>query len=152
MERISALGLLPGEDRGAFEKLHRDLIAEFCPEGPLQEDTVTDIAWIMWRKKNLKSFVVAEATRKRYLAITSEMIPSTNPPMEDLPILGASLSWTPPDEAEVEAATEAAEARARQELGENYKFIEMGGLSDFYSTACGVGDPGTFECHGRQTL
>jgi hypothetical protein len=36
----AATGLLPGEDRAAFEKFHQDLIAELHPEGPLESDTV----------------------------------------------------------------------------------------------------------------
>ena len=124
----SATGLLPGEDPAAFEKLHRDLISELCPDGPLQEDTVFDIARLMWRKQNLEAFRVAEAARERASAIRSEMIPSTMPPLLGFPVLGSS-DWTPPDPADVEAATEAAEAQARKELGENYKFVEMGDLA-----------------------
>jgi len=121
----SATGLLPGEDPVAFEKLQRDLISEHCPDGPLQEDTVFDIARLMWRKQNLETFRIAEAARKRHSAIRSEMIPSTEPPL-----LGfQSRDWSPPDPADVEAATEAAEAQARKELGENYKFVEMGDLA-----------------------
>src|SRR5258708_29325675 len=56
------------------------------------------------------------------------MIPSTAPPIH-WPDLGVVRDWTPPDPAEVEAATEAAEAQARKELGENYKFVEMGDLA-----------------------
>ena len=124
----SATGLLPGEDPVAFEKLHRDLISELCPDGPLQEDTVFDIARVMWRKQNLETFRVAKAARERASAIRSEMIPSTVPPL-DFPLLGVASDWSPPDPADVEAATEAAEARARKELGENYKFVEMGDLA-----------------------
>jgi hypothetical protein len=83
----SATGLLPGEDPAAFEKLHRDLISEHCPDGPLQEDTVFDIARLMWRKKNLETFRVAEAARERASAIRSKMIPSTTPPF-DFPFWG----------------------------------------------------------------
>jgi hypothetical protein len=49
----SAATVLPGEDRGAFEKLHLDLTAEFCPAGALEEDIVKTIAHLMWRKENL---------------------------------------------------------------------------------------------------
>src|SRR5260370_9856717 len=124
----SATGILPGEDPAAFEKLHRDLISEHCPDGPLQEDTVFDIARLMWRKKNPEKFRVAEAERERASAIRSKMIPSTTPPF-DFPLLGVSRDWSPPDPADVKAATEAAEAQARKELGENYKFFEMGELA-----------------------
>jgi hypothetical protein len=122
----SATGLLPGEDRAAFEKLHQDLQAELCPQGPFEEDTVADIARWMWRKKNLNTFRIAEAARKHHSAIQSEMIPSTMPPnlLEYL-----RDDWAPPTAAELEAATEAAEARAREELGQSYKFVEMGDLA-----------------------
>ena len=118
----SATGLLPGEDLAAFEKLHQDLRLEYCPDGPLQEDTVRDIARWTWRKQNLGTFRIAEAARERASAIRSEMIPSTTPPF-DFPLLGV------PDPADVKAATEAAEAQARKELGEDYKFVEMGDLA-----------------------
>jgi hypothetical protein len=121
----SATGLLPGEDPAAFEKLHRDLVSEHCPDGPLQEDTVFDIARRMWRKQNLETFRIAKAARERASAIRSEMIPSTTPPL-DFPLFGVSSDWSPPDPADVKAATEAAEAQVRKELGENYKFVEMG--------------------------
>jgi hypothetical protein len=131
----SATGLLPGEDPVAFEKLHRGLISELCPDGPLEEDTVFDIARCMWRKQNLETFRIAEAARKRHSAIRSEMVPSTTPPLEDLdPLLGMMRDWTPPDPADVEAATEAAEAQARKELGENYKLVEMGDLATVTQT------------------
>ena len=124
----SATGLLPGEDPAAFEKLHRDLILELCPNGPLQEATVRDIARLMWRKQNRETFRVAEVARELASAIRSEMIPSTTPPL-DFPLFAVSSDWSPPDPADVEAATEAAEAQARKDLGENYKFVEMGDLA-----------------------
>src|SRR5258708_39179846 len=71
----SATGLLPGEDPAAFEKLHRDLISEHCPDGLLQEDTVFDIARLMRRKKNLETFLVAEPAHERSSAIRSNMSP-----------------------------------------------------------------------------
>jgi hypothetical protein len=125
----SATGLLPGEDRAAFEKLHRDLISERCPDGPLQKDTVFDIARLIWRKQNLGTFRIAEAARKRASAIESKMIPSTTPPPCDVPMFDLSSDWSPPDPVDVEAATEAAEAQARKELGESYTFVEMGELA-----------------------
>src|SRR6516225_4246140 len=73
----SATGLLPGEDPAAFEKLLRDLISDLCPDGPLQEDTVCDIARIVWRKQNRETFRIAKAARARASAIRSEMIPPT---------------------------------------------------------------------------
>jgi hypothetical protein len=64
-----ATGLLPGEDPKAFEKLHKDIAAELCPEGPLETDTVAAIARVLWRKQNLNTFRVAEFARDRVSVI-----------------------------------------------------------------------------------
>ena len=40
----SAIAVLPGESRAEFEKLHRDLMAEFTPSGALEDDIVMNIA------------------------------------------------------------------------------------------------------------
>jgi hypothetical protein len=45
--------LLPGENRSEFEKLHEDLIAEFRPNGALEQDIVSTIAYLIWRKKHI---------------------------------------------------------------------------------------------------
>jgi hypothetical protein len=61
----SATTLLPGEDRGAFEKLHRELIAELAPVGALEEDIVADVARLTWRKRNLATCRIAELAKAR---------------------------------------------------------------------------------------
>jgi hypothetical protein len=43
--------LLPGENRAAFHKMHRDVVRELSPTGPLQQDTVATLARLLWRKK-----------------------------------------------------------------------------------------------------
>ena len=106
-----------------LKNLHGDLISELCPDGPLQEDTVFDIARLMWRKQNIETFRVAKAARERASAIRFRNDPSTMPPL-DFPLFGVSSDWSPPDPADVKAATEAAEAQARKELGENTSFFK----------------------------
>ena len=59
----SATALLPGEDHAAFEKLHRDLVKELTPKGPLEEDIVATVARLMWRKKNLDSYERTQTAR-----------------------------------------------------------------------------------------
>jgi hypothetical protein len=51
------------------------------------------------------------------------MVPSETPPY-DLEYM--RNDWTASTRAEVQAATEAADARAREELGDDFKFVEMG--------------------------
>jgi hypothetical protein len=119
-------GILPGEDRGAFDKLYQDLIAEFHPDGPLEDDCVMDIARYTWRKQNLETFRIAESARARYSAIVSANVPSQDPPT-CFPRLGTpDPKWSPPDPADVKAGWEAARAQARKELGDNYTLVEMG--------------------------
>ena len=45
--------VLDGEDPKEFEKLHRDLIAEFAPQGALEDHIIATMARLMWRKENL---------------------------------------------------------------------------------------------------
>ena len=45
--------VLGDEDPKEFEKLHRDLIAEFAPQGALENDIIANMARLMWRKQNL---------------------------------------------------------------------------------------------------
>ena len=61
----SATGILPGENPAEFEKLHRELIAEFNPNGALENDIVATMARLVWRKRNLETFRIAERARAR---------------------------------------------------------------------------------------
>jgi hypothetical protein len=54
--------LLPDEDVAQFEALRAQLIAEFNPAGPLEDDIVAALARLIWRKQNLASFRVPGAT------------------------------------------------------------------------------------------
>jgi hypothetical protein len=62
----SATTLLPGEDPLAFKKLHRSLVAELMPVGPLEEDIVSQIAHLLWRKQNLAIFRLARQATERF--------------------------------------------------------------------------------------
>ena len=118
----SAIGLLPVEDRAAFEKLHRNLQTELRPDGPLEKDIVADITRCMWRKNNLDTLRRAEAARKRDSAIRSALIP--------VPVLHVTGPYTRPDPAEVKEAAKTAEMLAQEELGGDYIFVEMKDLAN----------------------
>jgi hypothetical protein len=45
--------LMPWDSREDFEKLHRDLKAEFSPHGRAEEETVLDLAMAHWHKHTL---------------------------------------------------------------------------------------------------
>jgi hypothetical protein len=52
--------LLPGEDPAEFEKLHSGLIAQFAPQGRMEEETVASLARLMWRRQNLARFEISQ--------------------------------------------------------------------------------------------
>ena len=58
--------LVAGEDPAAFERLHRDLVAEFSPTGALEEDIVWTMARILWRKDHMEIVRAAQRAWGRY--------------------------------------------------------------------------------------
>src|SRR4051812_21930077 len=60
----SSATLLPGEDPAALKKLYNALIAELCPNGALEEDIVTSIARLVWRKHHLATFRIVGSARE----------------------------------------------------------------------------------------
>ena len=113
----SATTLLPGEDSAAFEKLHQALIAEFTPNGALEEDIVADIARLTWRKQNLATFRIAERVKMRRSQIYHEKVP----PLDYC--FDADVAERLQQERE---GRRAAEEQARQELGDIYQLIDIG--------------------------
>ncbi len=67
----AATRLLPGENPAEFEKLHRGLIAEFEPEGPLEHDTVLGLARYVWRKQNFTALRVADRAQQHCITNAS---------------------------------------------------------------------------------
>jgi len=68
----SGMSLLPGEDPAEFKKLHEELVAEYAPTGQHEHEIVETMARLMWRKRCLWSYGLAEFARKRYSAIKLE--------------------------------------------------------------------------------
>ena len=77
----SAMGVLPGENRAEFEKLHRELVNYFSPSGAVENDIVDRMARLFWRKKNLRTLNTAEFARDRYSAIVNANVDSDFAPM-----------------------------------------------------------------------
>jgi hypothetical protein len=113
----SATSVLPGESAAAFAKLHQDLIAEFTPDGTFENETVAAMAHLLWRKKNLATFRLAEFAQQRMTEIRAAMVPAMGVPQSD-------------ESAEFERTFiekwQAAETEARNELGELYGLVEIG--------------------------
>ncbi len=114
----SATTLLPGEDPAAFEKLHRALIHEFAPVGTLEEEIVTDMARLTWRKQNLATFRIAQLAQKRHHEINAEKVPTLDLFADDEDVLALQ-------EARREGYR-AAKEQAQQELGDTYELIDIG--------------------------
>jgi len=115
----SATAVLPGEDPKAFDKLHRDLIAELSPQGVLEHDIVATMARYVWRKQNLATLRLAEFARDRREATRSKAAEEGSLPY----CLQAPLQR---QAAQREAAIQTAEDKAREELGEVYELAELG--------------------------
>jgi len=104
--------VLPGEDAAAFNKLRKDLLAEFLPCGTFETDIVEDLARLSWRKRNLGTYYLAELARQRYVTIEQESKPPNR--------------FDDPDKEEREAAHSVAIERARKELGPGFQLVLMG--------------------------
>jgi hypothetical protein len=88
------------------------------PLGPLEEDIVSEIARLTWRKQNLATFRIAELAQKRYEEICREKVPFID-----------FFAKSDKDVAEQKARQKgyrAAVEQARQELGEIYELIDIG--------------------------
>ena len=112
----SATAVLPGESAAEFEKLHRDLVSELDPTGPLEEDTVENIARLLWRKKNLRTLSIAEDAQSRWSAISRVDVDYH---WESLPL---SETRRPKSEEEIQSA----ESEVKESLGENFRLVGIG--------------------------
>ena len=113
-----AIGLLPGENRVEFNKLHRELISLCAPDDPLQDDVVATLSHLLWRKKHLSTIRLAGLARQRASQIRDEAT------------LGLDLTEEESSQADdfkkqLSERLQAAEAKARHELGDFYQLAEM---------------------------
>jgi hypothetical protein len=125
----AATGILPGESSAEFEKLHRDLIAELGPNGALENDIVATVARLVWRKKNLETFRIAELARSRSAQIMRETVPEDKIDYPDYSSPLFEPVVTKVDPAVRAAAIRAAVDQARKELGDAYGLVEIGDIA-----------------------
>jgi hypothetical protein len=118
----SGTALLPGEDSAAFKKLHGDVIAEFAPTGPLEDDIVQSMARLLWRKQNLSIYRLAALAKKRVSAIEFEIVPQREKGFDLIPFGSPDTR----DPEEVRAAYRIAHEKASKELGPLLQLVEMG--------------------------
>jgi hypothetical protein len=121
----SSTAVLPGENPAEFDELHQTLIAELAPRGALEEDIVADIARLVWRKKNLTTLRYAEDVRAVWFGLREKKFYeefSDAPATPDSPLSMLSDS----ERAKVYEGTDAIIDEVRKELGENFRFVEIG--------------------------
>jgi len=61
----SKAAVLPWEDARQFDRLCRDLVEEWCPSGPAEEDAVFTLAKCMWRKHHIRDTDAPEPSTPR---------------------------------------------------------------------------------------
>jgi hypothetical protein len=115
--------LLPGEDADAFNKLHKELIAEFAPTGAIERDIVATMARLVWRKQNLATYRMAKLAQDRWHSIHSKFRPRFD---FDLDLVKDTR--TP---EQIRADNEAGREEAKRELGAAMELVEV---ADFMTT------------------
>jgi hypothetical protein len=108
------MSLLPGEDPAEFEKLHKALVAEYAPTGQHEHEIVETIARLMWRKRCLWSYGLAELARKRYSAIELEREKANDTRSDEI--------WTKKDEHDEKVDNALEQYRAEKDAkGSRYR-------------------------------
>jgi hypothetical protein len=105
----SGMTLLPGENATAFKKLHAELIAEWNPTGPLEDDIVASLARLIWRKQNLSTYRKADAAKGRFAEIKYELVVTRD--------------------EQARARERTAKEQARKELGAAWELVEAGAVT-----------------------
>jgi hypothetical protein len=119
----TATAVLPGENRAAFEKLHRDLIAELTPSGVLEDDIVATVARLVWRKQNLRTLRIAEHAQSRWSATWEIGIARYPiPPLYEV---------SEEDKEKAKEEMRVAQDRIRKEFGDTFELVEIGDAATF---------------------
>jgi hypothetical protein len=120
----SAIGILPGEDPAAFEKLRRKLVALLVPTDPFQEILVDDIARLMWRKQNLRTLHIARLVQDRRNELVRQQLPDSPAIMRVFDGRETRLGELSDDELDkVGEATEFANNQIQKEFGDAHKLL-----------------------------
>jgi hypothetical protein len=58
------IAFFPGEDPREFRRLHSELVIEWKPNGPTQQDAVLTLAKLLWRKQRIQIYIAARAAER----------------------------------------------------------------------------------------
>jgi hypothetical protein len=115
----SATDILPGESADEFGKLHQELICELTPNGALEDEILAAMAHLLWRRKNLAIFRIAECAQQHMAQIRGAMVPAMDHAVQKSDV-------TVEFERTFNEKWHAAESQGRKELGELFALVEMG--------------------------
>lgn len=124
---FSETAVLPGESQAEYDKLRQQVFDDLTPQGPLEEDIVGEVARLLWRKRNLDTYRIAEAARARHREIEREHLAA----VPELPSYIGHGHHEITDEmveeraAAIQQAKEAARLATRKELGSAFVFVEQ---------------------------
>jgi hypothetical protein len=116
----SGMALLPGEDRAEYEKFHRDIITEYKPAGRSEENIVTNIADLMWRRQNLMTYRIAEHAKEKYNSIYSILSPRLKE------FLVSAYEPETRSSEELRALRKQGDQEAKSQLGPALELVEIG--------------------------
>ena len=119
----SATDVLPGESRAAFEKLHRDLIAEYAPSGVHEQHIVRNMAHLIWRQQNLATLRISEFGQRHW----SEA-PEIGAKVEMYKNRVSNLSQ---EDMEIVIGNIRAMSQIVENLGDAFELVEIGGAATF---------------------
>ncbi len=117
--------VLPGEDPAEFKKLHEKLVAEYNADDPLEQDVVTNIARLIWRKQNLATYRLAAAASARVDQINSRLIPRQLTKSTIQLLSFEEPVGEPPTPEEIRSGEAVAKEQIQKELGEFAKLAEI---------------------------
>jgi hypothetical protein len=115
----SGMALLPGEDPVAFQKFRDEILAEYQPVGRSEEDIVTNMADLMWRRQNLIMYRIAEYARKKHSSIYDKL----SPPFKGMELIGYERETRSSEE--LRALRKQADDEARSQLGPALELVEI---------------------------
>jgi hypothetical protein len=93
--------------------------AELTPEGALEEDAVTNIAGLVWRKQNLSIFRFVQRAKRRQQQLIEEQLPELS-----LSAISSAMLGVNPDLRK--KATQIAVEQASKEYADVWELVQIG--------------------------
>jgi hypothetical protein len=112
---FSSLTVLPTESQVEFDKLHRDLVAEYNPVGRSEEIIISNLAKLTWRRENLAIYRLVKIVTERHSSIYFTLRPPPSEAVKAFWEFDTEEETRSPEE--LEALRKEADEKAQRELG-----------------------------------